>query len=131
MYIFLDYFFLLFHSILILFVLSAWAWKSTRQIHLIITALILLSWFGLGFFYGWGYCPCTDWHWAVKYKIGENYLPNSYVKYYADKLTGLTWNPFIVDVIVLIPGIMTFILSCWLNTRDYYSNRNTRHIDPH
>jgi hypothetical protein len=25
-----------------------------------------LSWFGLGLFYGIGYCPSTDWHWRIK-----------------------------------------------------------------
>ncbi|MDH3880669.1 MAG: DUF2784 domain-containing protein, partial [Desulfobacteraceae bacterium] len=59
MYTFLDYFFIVFHGSLILFILTGWAWKRTRRIHLITISLTILSWFGLGIFYGWGYCPCT------------------------------------------------------------------------
>ena len=87
MYAFLDYFFVTFHTGLVLFDLTGWAWKRTRRIHLIVMGLTIVSWFGLGLFYGWGYCPCTDWHWAVKVKLGETNLPNSYVKYYVDRLT--------------------------------------------
>jgi len=126
MYTFLDYFFIVFHGSLILFILTGWAWKRTRRIHLITTGLIILSWFGLGIFYGWGYCPCTDWHWEVKRKLGETNLPSSYVKYYADKLTGLTWDPLLVDAAVLILGLLAFALSCWFNRQDSTSRRYAR-----
>ena len=118
MYAFLDYFFVTFHTGLVLFDLTGWAWKRTRRIHLIVMGLTIVSWFGLGLFYGWGYCPCTDWHWAVKVKLGETNLPNSYVKYYVDRLTGRGWDPFVVDAGVLIIGLSVFALSCWLNVRD-------------
>lgn len=126
MYIFFDYFFVLFHSCLVLFVVSAWSWRKTRLAHLVISSLVLLSWFGLGIFYGWGYCPCTEWHWEVKDKLGETNLPDSYVKYYADKLTGLSWSPFIINTGVLVLAVLAFILSCWLNFRDYYAFRRNR-----
>ena len=80
-----------------------------------------LSKISLGIFYGWGYCPFTDWHWEVKRKLGESNLPNSYVKYYVDKLTGYTWDPLAVDAAVMILGILALTLSCWLNLRDYSS----------
>jgi hypothetical protein len=129
MYTILDYFFNVFHGSWVLFNLMGWAWKRTRRIHLITTSLTILSWFGLGIFYGWGYCPCTDWHWEVKRKLGETYLPNSYVKYYVDKLTGFTWDPLVVDAVVLILGLLTFALSCWLNWQDVTSRRYARHGD--
>ena len=119
----LDYFFIVFHWSLVLFILIAWAFKKTRRIHLITIVLTLLSWFGLGMFYGWGYCPSTDWHWEIKRKLGETNLPNSYIKYYVDKLTGLSWDPFAVDAAVLILGLSAFALSCWLNWRDHISRR--------
>ena len=118
MTIFLDYFFILFHSGWVIFYLSGWAWPRTRRIHLICSGLTILSWFGLGVFYGWGYCPCTDWHWAVKRKLGETHLPDSYIKYYVDRLTGFAWDPLVVDAIVLILGVLAFVLSCWLNLKD-------------
>ncbi|MBW2604675.1 MAG: DUF2784 domain-containing protein [Deltaproteobacteria bacterium] len=127
MYPFLDYFFIVFHGTWVLFNLTGWAWKRMRRIHLATTGLTILSWFGLGIFNGWGYCPCTDWHWKVKRELGEMNLPNSYVKYYTDKLTGLTWDPLAVDATVLILGLLTFTLSCWLNWQDRTSRRHTGH----
>ncbi len=124
MYTILDYFFNIFHSSLILFILTGWAWKRTRRIHLITTGLTILSWFGLGIFFGWGYCPCTDWHWEVKRKIGEIDLPKSYIKYYLDKLSVVTWEPIMVDIAVMILCLLTLALSIWLNLNDYKSNRN-------
>ena len=120
---FLDYFFIVFHSSLVIFILTGWAWRRTRRLHFIIIGLTILSWFGLGIFFGWGYCPFTDWHWEVKRKLGETNLPHSYVKYYVDKLTEYTWNPLVVDAAVLILGILAFTLSCWLNLRDYRLHR--------
>lgn len=123
MYTLLDYFFIVFHFSLILFNLMGWAWRRTRRIHLIFIGLTMLSWFGLGIFYGWGYCPPTDWHWKIKRALGETGLPDSYVKYYVDKLTGVSWDPLVVDASVLILGLSAFALSCWLNWRDFNSNR--------
>ena len=115
MYTFLDYFFVVFHGCLVLFSLAGWGWRRTRRIHLATMGLIILSWFGLGAYYGWGYCPFTDWHWRVKARLGETNLPYSYVKYYVDRLTGLSWDPLVVDVSVLVAGLLAFSLSCWLN----------------
>jgi len=129
MYTFLDYVFIVFHGSLVIFDLTGWAWRRTRRMHLVTISLTVLSWFGLGIFYGWGYCFCTDWHWGVKRELGETNLPNSYVKYYADNLTGFTWDPLAVDVIVLILGLLAFILSCWLNLRDYKFHRSARQYD--
>ena len=126
MYTFLDYFFIVFHGSWVLFNLIGWAWKKTRRLHLITIGLTILSWFGLGIFYGFGYCPCTDWHWRVKRILGETNLPNSYVKYYVDELTGLTWDPLLVDTAVLVLGLLAFFLSCWLNWQNHTFRRQAR-----
>ena len=118
LYTILNFIFVVFHTCLTLFNLTGWLWRRTRRIHLITIGLTILSWFGLGLFYGWGYCPCTEWHWQVKYKLGEIDLPYSYVKYYADKLTGLSCDSLVVDVTVVLLGILAFVLSCWFNWRD-------------
>jgi hypothetical protein len=78
-----------------------------------------LSWFGLALFYGFGYCPSTDWHWQVKRARGETGLPNSYVKYYLDRLTGLNWDHRLVDSTVLLFGLAALGLSIALNWRDW------------
>ena len=126
MYTLLDYFFIVFHWSWVLFNLTGWVWKKTRRIHLITISLTIFSWFGLGILYGWGYCPSTDWHWEIKRKLGETKLPNSYIKYYADKLTEFSWDPLVVNAMVLILGLSAFFLSCWLNRRDYISRRSEK-----
>lgn len=119
MYVFLDYFFVTFHGLWVLFNLTGWAWRKTRPWHLATSGLTIVSWFGLGLFYGFGYCPCTDWHWQVKRELGAVDLPTSYVKYYADRLTGLDWNTTVVDIVTVVAGVGVFMLSCWLNWRDW------------
>ena len=123
-----DIVFMLFHGVLVLFNLIGWIHKPTRRLHLITIGATILSWFGLGIFYGWGFCPCTEWHWQIKSKLGITDLPYSYVKYYADKWTGLSWNPAVVDGVVVGLGLLVFGLSCWFNWRDF-RNRSL-HLEP-
>lgn len=122
----LDWFFALFHASLALFNLTGWAWRATRRAQLVTISLTLLSWFGLGIFFGWGYCPCTEWHWQVKRRLGEHDLPNSYIKYYADRITGTDWNPLLVDSVTVVLALSAFGLSCWLNWRDWKRRRHRR-----
>ena len=123
---FLDILFLVFHTALVGFNLLGWIWRSTRRLHLAIIGLTLLSWFGLGIFYGWGYCPCTDWHWQVKRRLGESDLPASYVTYYLNLLTGISWKPDLVDGLVLLFGLTAFLCSLILNLRDRKRARDAR-----
>src|SRR5262245_19219310 len=51
--------FLVLHATWVLFVCLGWIWKRTRRWHLAAVTLTALSWFGLGIWYGWGYCLCT------------------------------------------------------------------------
>lgn len=118
MYVFLNYFFVIFHGSLVLFNITGWAFQKTRRIHLITISLTILSWVGLGLIYGWGYCPCTDWHWDVKRHLGERNLPSSYIKYYADYLTGTNWDPLIIDLGTAAIGISAFLLSVYFNLRE-------------
>lgn len=118
MYHFLDVFFVVFHGSIVLFNLTGWIWRATRKLHLIVIGLTFLSWFGLGIFYGWGYCPSTDWHWEVKRELGEIDLPASYVKYYLDAVTGLSWDPTVVDVGVVAIASAALLASAVLNWRD-------------
>lgn len=129
MYPFLDYFLLVTHSVLVLFALTGWIWARTRRLHLAAIVLIWVSWVGLGFYYGFGYCVCTDWHWQVKRRLGETHLPNSYIKYYLDRLTGLDSDRLAVDGLVVGCAAAALGLSLWLNGRDWRRARSVRSAD--
>ena len=119
----LDLLFVLFHSGLVLFNLIGWAFSKTRRLHLIIISLTVSSWLGLGYFFGLGYCPSTDWHWEVKRALGEQRLPASWMKYYADHITGQSWDAGLIDMIVGIAGVGALLVSVGLNIRDQASKR--------
>ena len=112
---FLDIFLTIVHIALTLFNLAGWAWKRTRKIHLITMGLTIASWFILGIWYGWGYCFLTDWHWDVKEKLGERNLPASFIKYYADKLTGKNFDPSLVENVTLACLVFALIATVYMN----------------
>jgi hypothetical protein len=111
----LDVFFIVFHSLLILFNLFGWLWKKTRPWNLLTLVLTGGSWSILGIFYGFGYCPLTDWHFNILYSLGKTNLPNSYVKYLADRLTGLAWDARLIDKVTLISFLLALSLSLFMN----------------
>ncbi|MBK1621418.1 hypothetical protein CKO42_23990 [Lamprobacter modestohalophilus] len=115
----LDQALFLLHAALVLFILTGWMWARIRRLHLLVVVLTLGSWVGLGAWYGWGYCPLTDWHWQVKAALGETGLPASYIKYYADALTGESWNPVLIDVWVVGLALAALVASAVLNGRDW------------
>jgi hypothetical protein len=78
---FLDAAFSVLHTFFILFVLIGWLWNPLLRLHLAALLLTGFSWFVLGLRYGIGYCPSTEWHWRVKYRLGEYDLPHSYIEY--------------------------------------------------
>jgi Protein of Unknown function (DUF2784) len=109
--------FFVFHSCWMVFNAIGWAWRRTRRWHLATMALTALSWFGLGAWYGWGYCPCTDWHWQVRERLG--YVdPPSYTQLLITELTGLPVSRAWADGITLGVFVSAAALSVWLNVKD-------------
>lgn len=110
----LDYFFVLFHSSLILFVLFGWLKRSWRKLHLLCVIMIGASWFGLGLIFGMGYCPLTDWHWSVLTKMGETGLPASYVQYILIRLTGIDPGARTADIITMLGWMLATVTAIGL-----------------
>jgi hypothetical protein len=122
----LDIFFVIFHSSLIIFNLFGWIWKKTRIANLVTLVLTGASWLFLGLIVGvLGYCPFTDWHFDVLYKLGKTDLPNSYVKYLADRLTGLDFDARLVDNVTLYTFLAALALSLFFNIRDYLGKKKS------
>ena len=93
----LDFFFISFHTVLILFNMFGWIFRKTRKLNLIVLLLTGASWLILGIFYGIGYCPLTDWHFNILERLGETNLPTSYIAYLLQRFTGTTFNATIID----------------------------------
>lgn len=110
-----DIFFLVFHLAFIVFVLTGWIWKTTRKWHLAAILLTLASWFVLGIWYGWGYCPLTDWHWNILHKLGHYGLPSSYVAYLVQRVLGISPPASLVDYVTLGMALLALGLSVWVN----------------
>lgn len=112
-----DIFFLVFHTSLILFILFGWIWKRTRLVNFILIILTAGSWTILGIFYGFGFCPLTEWHFSVLRKLGHINLPDSYIKYLADRITGCDFSQVWVDRTTLWGLVIALICSAFLNFR--------------
>jgi hypothetical protein len=76
----LNVLFHLIHLGIIFFFLFGWLWQKTLLPHFFLSILILLSWCGLGLFYGFGYCLVTDIQWKIKKRMGEEPSTEYYIK---------------------------------------------------
>jgi len=112
---FLDIFLTFFHFLIIGFTLFGWIFPIIRKAHFICTIAIAASWFVLGIWFGIGYCPVTDWQWDVKTKLGEQNLPSSFIKYFADKITGKDISSFYIDIITAVSFAIAVLLSVYVN----------------
>ncbi|WP_350356651.1 DUF2784 domain-containing protein [Fodinibius salicampi] len=123
MYELLNIFFLFFHTAWMLFNLFGWIWKRVRKWNLLSLLLTAFSWFGLGIWYGLGYCPCTHWHWLVRRELGYTNMPSSYIKFLIQELTAMNISAVAVDWLTGVSFGLALILSVALNIRDYKQNR--------
>lgn len=124
--VFLDHAFLVAHTALIFFNLFGWAWRKTLRLNLISIFLTAGSWVAFAPWYGLGYCPCTDWHWQVKWSLGQTDLPNNYLTYLFDAWTGIAVSDefaFRLAWGALLPALA---LSIWLNLKGLRSGKKNK-----
>ncbi|MDE2927803.1 MAG: DUF2784 family protein [Acidobacteriota bacterium] len=114
----LDIFFLLFHSLWILLVILGWIWSRTRRLCLAALALTTISWFGFGYWRGWGYCICTDWHWQVRRSLGDLNLPHNYIGFLIREGTGLEVPDPVLEPVILGAFLASVAGGVGLSLRD-------------
>jgi len=112
-----DKVFYLFHIVLIVFNLFGWIPRSLRKWNLITLSLTAFSWFILGFFYGFGYCFLTDWHWDIREKLGYTTESDSYIHFLVTSLTALPVEAPMVDRLTAIFFFMALAASVFVNFR--------------
>lgn len=110
----IDYFFFLFHTVLILFNVFGWVIPRWRFANLLTLSLTAFSWFVLGVFHGLGYCPFTDWHWEVRRILGYNDQSNSYIHFLILKILGINLPENLVDMATVIVFFTAFSISIFL-----------------
>ena len=111
----LDFLLTVFHLLIIGINLFGWIWPKTRKLHLVFVLITAGCWLGLGYWYGVGYCPVTDWQWQVKTQLGERNLPDSFIKYYADKISGSNINAVFIDTITAAGFFLAAVISVYVN----------------
>jgi hypothetical protein len=109
--------FFAFHTLWIGFNCVGWVWRQTRRWHLATVSLTAVSWLGFGFWYGWGYCPFTDWHWQVRERLGYR-DPPSYIQLLVRELAGIDLQPAVADALAVGTLIAVGALTAFLNIRD-------------
>lgn len=114
--------FFAFHTAWIAFNCLGWLWRPTRRLHLATLLVTALSWFGLGAWYGWGYCPCTDWHWQIRERLGYN-DPPSYTQLLIREVVRFDPGSRWADGLTLIVFLAAVTMSIVFNLRDRRSTR--------
>jgi hypothetical protein len=114
-YVILDILLTIVHLSIVLFNLFGWIPKRTRKAHLVSLALTAVSWFVLGIWYGMGYCPFTEWQWSVKEKLGEKNLPNNFIEYFLEKITGHDFSSSFVETLITVCFAVAVVLSLYVN----------------
>lgn len=118
---FLDVAFTVFHLFFIGFILLGWCFKKLRSLHYYSVLIVGVCWFLLGIYYGFGYCPLTDYHWRIKEMRGEYGLPYSFIEYIVESSTGYDVSGVLVNYITLTLFLFILILSLylrWMGHRD-------------
>lgn len=114
------------HILIIGFNLFGWIPRCSRRLHLVVAGLTLFSWLILGIRYGLGYCFLTDWHWAIKWRLGESDLPNSFVQYFFKRYTGLRLSDSAVDYLTAVSFALAVLTSLHLNFMVPYLRKRRR-----
>jgi hypothetical protein len=116
--------FFVFHTLWVLFICLGWMWRRTRPWQLAVVLVTAVSWFGLGAWYGWGYCPCTDWHWQVRARLGYP-SPPSYTQLLIQEITGARMGVVAANVVSLFTLITAGALGVVLTIRDRVGDRTS------
>jgi hypothetical protein len=112
---FLDGSLTLLHIIIIAFNLFGWIFPVTRKAQFICIVLTAFCWFILGIWFGFGYCPITDWQWNIKEQLGEINLPASFITYYMNKIMRMHFSDSFINLLTLIFFLLAAMASIYFN----------------
>jgi hypothetical protein len=111
----LDILFFVLHTALILFNMFGWAFEKTRKWHLLSLGLTFASWFVMGYWCGWGYCLCTDWHQQVRAARGIVDYETNYIQLLARVAAGMDWSVSFAESLALTTMAAIVLCTAWAN----------------
>jgi len=111
----LDVVFFVLHSALIVFNMVGWAFRRTRKWHLVSLGLTAASWFVMGYWKGWGYCLCTDWHFMVRRARGIEDVEFNYIQLLARVLAGWNMSQPLAEALALTTFAAILACTAWAN----------------
>ena len=101
------------HLLVILVNVFGWLFSATRKIQFLLIHITAFSWLVLGFFWGWGYCFLTDWHWEIKRARGEPVAFTDFFSYYLNQLgfsiSDQNWVPTVVGTIFFLVFLISHL----------------------
>lgn len=115
----LDWLLTALHVAVIVGFVVLWLPPATVRIHRWLVGLTAFSWLVIGYFFGFGYCFLTDWHWQIKRARGITDLPGSFLKYAGDYATGADLPASTVDTV----AASVFVGGCAAALFRYLSGR--------
>ncbi len=127
---FVDKAFFVLHALLILFTMVGWASRHTRVVHLFALASVTFSWFVLGWYYDWGYCVCTDWHFQIRSQLGYHDVETSYVQLLASHMFDLSVSRTFADWLAGIVYLLIVIATAAVWLRAWHTKRPTEKMTP-
>src|SRR5690606_32041581 len=118
----LNYFFFIFHTVLILFNCFGWIVPRLRKWNLIVLLLTAFSWFVLGIWYGRGYCVRADSRYAAPHGVRPPSICGSPLHLLRVGATRVSFASRPVHVAAAAVLCRRLAVSVWLNTRDFGRN---------
>jgi len=100
---------------IILFNLFGWIFSAAKKAHFFSILITAFCWFILGIWFGWGYCPLTDWQWHIKARLGKTNLPASFITWSANELTGTRFSDTFINLLTLLLFIAAAAISVYFN----------------
>jgi hypothetical protein len=93
---------------------NLFGWIRWPKVHLLFILSTGFCWFGLGVWYGWGYCALTDWQWQIKAQLGQTPLPSSFIALALNRLGIYASDPTVSWITVSV-YVLLFGVSVWAN----------------
>ena len=89
------------HLSFVIFCMIGWL-LPYQWLYLAAMVGVLLSWFGLGIFFGFGYCFLTAIHWRIRRRLGIVDRTDSYVEWLVNRIGVYSFSKNTINQLTMI-----------------------------